>query len=124
LQREDDARARADPILAVVHDDPRVIGDTELLQPRTQILGRGHLQHQTGLGVLGNRDIVERHQACAGKVAGCVFVRVTDVQQHDVGILDVRGEPFGVDDHVAARIAGRGGAGDRKCEQKARDDER
>ncbi len=68
VERKDDARRRRDPVVAVVDDDARIVGDPEILEPLAQIVGRRHLQHQTFAGVIGDRDVLQRDEPCAGDV--------------------------------------------------------
>ena len=79
-----------------------------------KLVGRRHLEHQSLARSDRRRDVVERDEARAGDMCFVIFAAIADVQQHEIGVVLVRGEPRGRHEERLAWIggalrAGRGG---------------
>jgi hypothetical protein len=60
--------------------------------------------------MIGDGDVVERHEARTGDVHRLVLAVAADVQEHKSGIVEMLREPGGADEHLVA-LSGRGERG-------------
>ena len=87
-----------------VDDDAGVVADAEGFELGAEGLGSGEFEGEL-LGIAGTGDVVEGDVAGSGDVAGVVGVLGADVEEDEVAVVEVGGEPVDVDEH------GRGGLG-------------
>jgi hypothetical protein len=117
VQGEEDPRARADPVGAVVDDDAAVVADPQPLERGGHRLRLRHLQAQSGPGVviLRRGQVAEAHVPPPRDVLGDVRLLGAHVEQDQVRVIEVLGQPLGRHEQVVPGglgvDGGRGGQG-------------
>ena len=101
VEREDDPRRRGHPVLAVVDDDARVVGDAERCEAAAQRVCGRHLERQPVRR--RDADVVHLDVPSPGNVSGREGRLRPDVQQHEVRVVQMLREPGGRDQEPVAR---------------------
>ncbi len=99
IEAEVDARGRRDPVLREVDDDARVVADAVALELRAELVGRKELEDESALGAR-EREVLRVHGDRAGNVLLLEVGGHPDVQEDEVLLAPVLGEPVGRHEHV------------------------